>query len=122
MSSSHTTHPTLHTSLAGPAPPISITSGAIQYGVPCASSSFTGCFLCLSVDCLPVSLLCLLSLDCLDFMSDPVPPFLSTRIATPKSQIFTTPFLVVKMFPPFTSLCTTPFAWQKLSPANTCFT
>ena len=37
MSSSTAVHPTLHTSDANVAPPISITSGAIQYGVPLTS-------------------------------------------------------------------------------------
>ena len=71
---------------------ISITSGAIQYGVPAKALLF---------------LLLLLALS-------------SSLVATPKSATFTTPSFVVNMFPPLMSLWMTFLPCKYSRPLNTC--
>ena len=92
MSSSTTTHATDHTSLFGSEPPlISITSGAIQYGVPTtspSSSDFFGLF------------------EPSRLAPRPSSPILA---ALPKSASFTHPSLVARRLAPLTSRWTMPF-------------
>ena len=87
VSSSTTTHATDHTSLFGSnVPLISITSGAIQYGVPTTSPSSFGLLLA-------------------SLVTAPSPPILA---ALPKSASLTHPSLVARRLAPLTSRCTTP--------------
>ena len=71
-------------------PTISMTSGAIQYGVPTTGSLMA------------------------------VSRVSSIRVATPKSASLTIPCLVVRMLAPLMSRCTTPSWCRYASPRSTC--
>ena len=75
-------HPTLQMSEAEVMPTISMTSGAIQYGVPTTGSLMA------------------------------VSRVSSIRVATPKSASLTIPCLVVRMLAPLMSRCTVRCAWR----------
>lgn len=92
---SNTVQPTLQMSDFLPYPDSFITSGAIQYGVPCTDLSISLCV--------------------------PLRLAQAKRRAQPKSISFTTPLGMSITLLPLISLCTTPLLCKYATPSRICF-